>query len=318
MEAPSVIQVKVTAARKKTSLLRSLKLPLTLTFPPSPPPTVRDVKAAIQQTYPSFYVSRQKISLPEAPKALPDDSAILFTASGDAELNVGDLGPQLRWITVFIVEYLAPLIIHPLIYHFPKFFYGVEVEHSALQKSVYAMVMMHFLKREFETFFVHRFSHATMPFRNIFKNSAHYWILSGVFLAYDIYRPGFSAPAVAGTWRDGPLLKVGWAIWAYAELSNFAVHLHLRGLRPAGTTTRAVPMGYGFSAPFRLAFPNYFFEFVAWAAVSAMSGSVAAAFFTGVSTLQMALWAMKKHATYKKEFGDKYPRSRKAMFPGIL
>jgi very-long-chain enoyl-CoA reductase len=37
-----------------------------------------------------------------------------------------------------------------------------------------------------------------------------------------------------------------------------------------------------------------------------------------VSTVQMVLWAKKKHTAYKKEFGDKYPRSRKAMFPGIL
>ncbi|KAF7329016.1 S5A-REDUCTASE domain-containing protein [Mycena venus] len=318
MEAPTVIQVKVTAARKKTSLLRSLKLPLTLSFPPSPPPTVRDVKAAIQQAHPRFYTARQKISLPEVSKALPDDSAILFGSAGDVELTVGDLGAQVEWITVFIVEYLGPLLIHPLLYHYPKFFYGREVDHSALQKSMYAMVMLHFTKRELETFFVHRFSHATMPWINIFKNSGHYWILSGLFLAYDVYRPAFSAPSVAGTWRDGPLLTVGWVIWTYAELSNFSVHLYMRSLRPAGTTTRAVPMGYGFTAPFNVAFPNYFFEMLAWTTVFAMTGSLAALVFVVVSGAQMMLWAKKKHATYKKEFGDKYPRNRKAMIPFIL
>ncbi|KAF8170697.1 3-oxo-5-alpha-steroid 4-dehydrogenase-domain-containing protein [Mycena galopus ATCC 62051] len=318
MEAATVIQVKVTAAPKKTSLLRSIKFPLTLSFPVSPPPTVQDVKAAIQQAYPSFYAARQKISLVETPKALSDDSAILFGVAGDAELAVGDLGAQIGWVTVFIVEYLGPLLIHPLIYHFPKLFYGTEVEHSALQKSVYAMVLMHFIKRELETLFVHRFSHATMPWTNIFKNSGHYWFLSGLFLAYDVYRPAFSAPSVAGTWRDGPLLTVGWVIWTYAELSNFSVHLYLRSLRPAGTTTRAVPMGYGFTAPFNLAFPNYFFETIAWTAIAAMTGSLAAGLFLIVAVVQMSLWAVKKHATYKKEFGDKYPRSRKALFPFLL
>lgn len=34
---------------------------------------------------------------------------------------------------------------------------------------VYVMIMVHFIKREWETLFVHRFSHGTMPFRNIFR-----------------------------------------------------------------------------------------------------------------------------------------------------
>jgi hypothetical protein len=33
---------------------------------------------------------------------------------------------------------------------------------------------------------------------------------------------------------------------------------------------------------------------------------------------QMFIWASKKHRAYKKEFGDKYPRNRKAMIPFIF
>ncbi|KAJ7459821.1 3-oxo-5-alpha-steroid 4-dehydrogenase-domain-containing protein [Mycena latifolia] len=361
MAVPSSV-VKVTASSKQTSFLRALSLPLTLTFPPSPPPTARDVKFAIHKAYPSFYISRQKLSLPGISKALSDDSIIPFTATGDAELIVGDLGPQVAWRTVFLVEYVCgshpasffnlphvlqagPLIIHPLIYHFPRFVYGVDVQHSALQKSVYAMVLMHFAKRELETMFVHRFSHATMPLKNIFKkcvyplplhfsrapssislpggidlrsSSAHYYIISGVFLACDLYRPAFSAPAVIGTYRDGSFLRVAWVIWGFAELSNLHTHLTTRALRPPGTTTRAVPMGYGFSWPFNLAFPNYFFEMLGWSVVAAMSGSLSAALFVAASAQFMVPWALKKHVAYKREFGDKYPRGRKAIFPGIL
>ncbi|KAJ7760662.1 3-oxo-5-alpha-steroid 4-dehydrogenase-domain-containing protein [Mycena maculata] len=291
----------------------SLSLPLTLTFPQSPPPTIRDVNSAIQQAHPSFYISRQKSS-----KALSDDSAILFSAAGDAELTVGDLGPQVQWRTVFLVEYAGPLIIHPLIYHLLRLVYGVDVEHSALQKLVYAMVMINFVKRELETMFIHQFSHATMRFKNIFKNSAHYYLLSGLLLAYDVYRPAFSAPAVAGTWHDGSFLGIAWAVWGFAQLSNFRTHLTTRALRPAGTMTRAVPMGYGFSWPFNLAFPNYFFDLLGWGTVWAMSGSWAVGLFLAVSGGQMVLWAQKKHAAYKREFGDKYPRGRKALFPWIL
>jgi len=40
-----------------------------------------------------------------------------------------------------------------------------------------------------------------------------------------------------------------------------------------------------------------------------------AALFTAVAAGQMYVWAVKKHRRYRKEFGDKYPRNRKAMIP---
>lgn len=39
--------------------------------------------------------------------------------------------------------------------------------------------------------------------------------------------------------------------------------------------------------------------------------------FLVVSAFQMLTWAGKKHNRYKKEFGVKYPKSRKAMIPFI-
>lgn len=69
-----------------------------------------------------------------------------------AELQVKDLGPQISWKTVFLIEYVSsrlpdamgisnalqvgPLIIHPLVYYFPKFWYRRDVQHSSLQKCV--------------------------------------------------------------------------------------------------------------------------------------------------------------------------------------
>lgn len=43
-----------------------------------------------------------------------------------------------------------------------------------------------------------------------------------------------------------------------------------------------------------------------------------ASIFTVVAAGQMAIWAIKKHKNYKKEFGKEYPRGRKAMIPFIL
>ena len=88
-------------------------------------------------------------------KAL-DDDAKLFTVLGEkarsGELQVKDLGPQVGWKTVFLVEYVrlyayrlcsdlqlcisqaGPLIIHPLIYLYPQVWYGQAVQYSKLQK----------------------------------------------------------------------------------------------------------------------------------------------------------------------------------------
>jgi len=53
------------------------------------------------------------------------------------------------------------------------------------------MVLGHYIKRELETLFVHRFSNETMPFMNVFKNSAHYWIIMGIGTMYFFLSPDY-------------------------------------------------------------------------------------------------------------------------------
>jgi len=306
------------AATGKSPLLKGLPISVSVNKPVDVA-TVADVKAALAAKLPQLYVERQKLSLKGGAKALDDDAVLAAVSVRDgSELVVKDLGAQVSWKTVFLVEYAGPLVIHPILYFLPGAFYGRAVQHSELQKYVYAMVMAHFAKRELETMFVHRFSHATMPLRNIFKNSLHYHVLSGLFLAYPIYGPTYAANSayITGTLRSNQLFLWTCAgIWLFAELSNLSTHLTVRNLRPSGSKKRAIPHGYGFGF---LSFPNYFFESLAWATVACMSGSWAAWLFWGVSTAQMMAWAAKKHRAYKKEFGKEYPRQRKAMIPFLF
>ncbi|KAF8193432.1 3-oxo-5-alpha-steroid 4-dehydrogenase-domain-containing protein [Pholiota molesta] len=311
-----MVQVTIAAASK----IPSARGAFPLTIDVASDATVGNVRAAIVAKFPKFKPSRQRISVKGDKKPLLDETKLsdVFGEQKDWELQVKDLGPQVSWRTVFLVEYFGPLVIHPLFYYFPKLWYGQDVQHSALQKYVFAFVILHFIKRELETVFVHRFSNATMPWFNIVKNSAHYHLLSGVLLAADVYRPKYSAtsPYIVGTIRNNEkFLWICAGIWAFAELSNLHTHLTVRALRPAGSRKRGIPYGYGFNL---VSFPNYFFETIAWTTICVMTGSIGAVIFTVVAAAQMAIWAIKKHQNYKKEFGKEYPRNRKAMIPFIL
>ena len=226
-------------------------------------------------------------------------------------------GPQIGWRTVFIIEYLGPLVIPPLFLFplRPLLYYNFDKalpDPSVLQYTVCALLSLHFLKREYETIFVHRFSNATMPARNIVKNSGHYWLLAGLNIAYWVFRPDSPAAAAVNPF----LLYSGLAVFVFGELANLNTHRVLRNLRPAGTTERGIPSGFGFAW---VTCPNYLFEIISWVGVwlvSALSWSVL--LFIVVGGAQMMSWAAKKERRYRKEFGDKYKRKSFVMLPGIF
>ncbi|KAG8730455.1 3-oxo-5a-steroid 4- dehydrogenase [Ceratobasidium sp. 428] len=342
-----MVSISLKAASSRP-LAVAKNLPSTLDFPGRTfeAVTIRDVKQAIAKQCPKFDPSRQRLTTtppvkpvdksakPIKSKALTDGMT-LQDAGLDAPggtLYVKDLGLQVSYRTVFIVEYIGPLLIHPVAYHLPRLIYGKNVQHSQLQTVAYALVMLHFLKREFETIFVHRFSHATMPVGNLFRNSAHYHLLSGLLLALALYGPWYSAPSLAAKQVQSAapnwLLGWGWpsgdtssllkyiAVWAFAELSNFHTHLTLRNLRPASNpTARGIPRGYLFEY---VSCPNYTFEIIAWVAFTLMTKSWASLIFIIAGTTPMIIWAIKKHKAYRREFGASYPRNRKILVPFLF
>lgn len=173
------------------------------------------------------------------------------------------------------------------------------------------MIFGHFVKRELETLFVHRFSANTMPFTNVFKNSFFYWAFSGLLCAYFIYSP-MSLAASA----DVPVVDaLGVALFLFGETGNGLVHLYLSSLRTPGTTERKIPVGYGFSL---VTCPNYMYEVLSWVGVTLVSRSWTTALFIAIGTAQMFAWAKGKEATYRKEFGDLYKKKRYVMLPGLL
>ena len=54
------------------------------------------------------------------------------------------------------------------------------------------------LQRIYETFHVHKFSHATMPIFNLFKNCTYYWLFAA-FVSYFTNHPLYMPPPLAWT-----------------------------------------------------------------------------------------------------------------------
>lgn len=233
-----------------------------------------------------------------------------------SESLIGSTGPQIGWRTVFIIEYLGPILINPaVLYLLRPYLYRTPTPlppPSDLQVLTCILVVLHFLKRELETIFVHRFSVASMPFTYVFRNSAHYWILSGLNLAYWVYAP--NSPT-ATSQPNLALLYPGLVLFSLGQLSNFSVHLTLRNLRKPGSTERVIPTGFGFNL---VTCPNYLFEVISWVGVYLVSGlNWSILLFIIVGTVTMMKWAGQKERRYRKEFGDKYKGKRYVMLPGI-
>ena len=229
-------------------------------------------------------------------------------------------GPQIAWRTVFLIEYLGPIIIHPLIYSLRKYIYqntnapGPFPQASASAQLSCLFIVLHFVKRELETVFVHRFSAATMPMFNIFKNSAHYWLAAGLNIALFTYSPAEYSPtsrAVPDWW-----LMLATAMFVVGELGNFSAHLTLKNLRSPGGTERRIPES-GVFGVVPVTCPNYFFETIAWFGIWSANRSWSTAVFLIIALGQMGLWAKKKEMRYRREFGNKYSRKRFYMLPGL-
>lgn len=228
--------------------------------------------------------------------------------------NANNLQPgyQIAWRTVFVVEYFGPLLIHSAVLAARPYIYsGGDGPMSHTQWLSYGMIMAHFVKRELETLFVHKFSANTMPARNIFKNSFFYWTFSGLLCAYSIYSPR----SLAARADELAIDAVGTALYLFGEIGNAMVHLYLASLRSSGGTERKIPSGYGFSL---VTCPNYMYEILSWVGIIVASRDWSVALFIAIGAAQMFTWAKGKESAYRKEFGDKYKKKRFALLPGLL
>jgi very-long-chain enoyl-CoA reductase len=79
-----------------------------------------------------------------AKRVLKDDETVSSVVPLKTPITLKNLGKQISWKTVFLVEYAGPLIIFPLLSLITR-----GKGHDSLQNTLFWMVIIHFAKREF-------------------------------------------------------------------------------------------------------------------------------------------------------------------------
>ncbi|KAL1233853.1 Very-long-chain enoyl-CoA reductase [Trichinella pseudospiralis] len=281
--------------------------------------TILDVKHEVTRKKPGFAVESQSLRLQSTGgKNLSDECKLdtLPKIDGRIQLYVKDLGPQVQWKTVFLLEYIGPLIVYPIFFFRLPFIYEYrftnQIPTSWIVRLALGCWTLHYLKRVCETLYVHKFSHSTMPLRNLFKNCAYYWGFAA-FVGYHVNHPFYTEPKAA-------VALIGLVGFLLAELGNYSIHAALSNLRPVGSKERKIPMPT--ENPFTLLFnlvsvPNYTYEIIAWFCFSMMTQCLPALLFTILGAIQMTIWACAKQKAYKREFPC-YPAERKAIIPFLI
>lgn len=136
-------------------------------------------------------------------KGLGDDRRLDDLLEGTDQTKVvlylRDLGPQIGWRTVFLAEYSGPLVIYLTMWVLRQpelrnpLLSPIE-SHIGLRCLACLCWCGHYTKRILETLFVHRFSHATMPLFNVFRNCGYYFGFA-FFVSYFVNHPLYTFPS---------------------------------------------------------------------------------------------------------------------------
>lgn len=87
--------------------------------------TVGEIKQQLYKLKKAPYVHRQSLRLEAKGKALSDSETVKsLSLKPNGKLYYKDLGPQIGWKTVFLLEYAGPLAVYLWLYQRPWLFYG--------------------------------------------------------------------------------------------------------------------------------------------------------------------------------------------------
>uniref|UniRef100_A0A8C8ZST3 Trans-2,3-enoyl-CoA reductase-like n=1 Tax=Prolemur simus TaxID=1328070 RepID=A0A8C8ZST3_PROSS len=280
--------------------------------------TIHDVKQKFHKAYPKWYPSRVGLQLECGGPFLKDYITIQsVAASSIITLYFTDLGQQVSWITVFLAEFTGPLLIYLLFYLRIPCIYDVKESSRRLRHPVVHLACffhcMHYIRYLLETLFVHKVSAGHTSLKNLLKGCAFYWGFTS-WIAYYINHPWYTPPAFGN--RQVTVSAISFLI---CEAGNHFINVMLSHPYHTGNNACFPSPNYNpFSWMFFLvSCPNYTYEIGSWISFTVMTQTLPVGIFTLLMSIQMSLWARKKHKIYLKKFNS-YMHRKSAMIPFIL
>eukprot|EP00249_Psilotum_nudum_P028879 c38859_g1_i1 orf=177-1103(+) len=271
---------------------------------------VDDLKVLLYKKTGKYYPERQRLTLAlesgqirptvlEGGKKLKD----YFPQRGEHKIVFKDLGPQVKYSTLFFWEYVGPLFIYPAFYFLPLYqYFGYPAERVFQPVQFFALLYwcLHYAKRILETFYVHRFSHATSPLSNVFRNCTYYWSFA-IFIAYFANHPLYTPVSEKQ-------MYIGFGFGLLCQLANFYCHIILRNLRPPdGKGGYQIPSGFLFNY---VTCANYTTEIYQWLGFNIATQTLSGYAFLVVAALIMTDWALGKNKRLRKLFDGKDGRAK--------
>ena len=175
-----------------------------------------------------------------------------------------------------------------------------------------ALWSAHFVRRTWESAFVHRYGKASIGPGDYLTEYVYYWGFAA-WIAWSVAATGARTPII---WLQG----LGLLLFVLAEAGNASAHRTLRKLRSPGGRERQIPRGWLFQ---RLSCPHYSFEILSWAGFNLVTQTWAGVAFMLVGAGILGAWAHTRHAAYRKEFDGRegralYPAERQALIPFLF
>lgn len=242
--------------------------------------------------------NRVRIIYESNQKRIPIQPSQIISQLPSTKFVIRDLGPQFSYKGVFILEYLGPLLIWPIM----KFFVPTTPNKYLTFSSM--MWTLHYIKRIFETLVIHSFSHPTMPLFNLFKNCTYYWGFAAL-IAYFVEKNSLNVN------NTSQLQNYIVPFFFVCEGLNLYCHCKLRLLRPKGSLGHFLPKGFLFDS---ITCPNYTMEILAWICFAIYVQVWPAYLFPICGAAQMYVWADKKRKNLISEFPEARKRGRITPF----